>query len=62
MAGEHRIPVSKEIYNLVKSYAIKHNMTISKITNIIYKHNVNVYNKQRIDEIIQKEKKVRLIK
>ena len=62
MAGEFRIPVSKEIYNLVKSYAVNHKMTISQITNIIYKHNINVYSKQKVAKLIEKEKKARKIK
>ena len=57
MAGEYRIPVPKQIRDLVRAYAIKTGLTMPIVTQVLYSSNINVYNKDQVIEILLKYKR-----
>lgn len=59
MAGEVRIPVKKAIYMLVKEYSVKSGLTMSVVTQLLYRSNANVYNREEVYRILANYKRSR---
>jgi len=56
MVGCYRIPVNSKIYKLVKSYSIKSKLTLSEVSDILYRLNINVYDSDKVLVLLKQYK------